>query len=288
VKARRVSTTHGEFLRFPAGGHHSNEIDRPRFIHPRSAMTKYEGAGNEGSNEIHPAVATDLDRLMRALRAEGTRLGDESLKQAVVASAFRAPAAKEGRLYLNSLRKTISKHPQKLPNPFPESLVEMAQSDLGTVGSAAHNRFRAALAAAPGWDQKQADYLIEVTSGVKAPRGGSTHHSGVVVDINFPYVTSAGRMEWHGMDRDHNADAFRSAAGQWLAQHAPQLGFDTYNTKKEIWHMEWRKWRGTSADPSARAPAGGGAQAPAPAAAELPDAVQDADSTGCRARGCRR
>ena len=90
------------------------------------------------------------------------------------------------------------------------------------------------------------------------------------------------------LDRDHNADAFRSAAGQWLAQHAPQLGFDTYNTKKEIWHMEWRKWRGTSADPSARAPAGGGAQAPAPAAAELPDAVQDADSTGCRARGCRR
>ena len=219
--ARRVTTADGDFLRFPAGRHHTNQTDRPRFLHPRSVMITYTGAGNNGSEVIHPAVATDLDRLMTAMRAEGTRLGDESLNQAVVASAWRASEASEGAAYLRALRKTIRLHPDELPNAFPESLVELAQSELGTVGSTAHNDFRARLAAAPHWDQAQADFLISETAGFKAPRGGSTHHSGVVVDINFPYVTGRGRVAWHGMNRERNADAFRSAAGQWLNQHAP-------------------------------------------------------------------
>ena len=277
TKAKSVTTPGGVFLRFPAGKHHTNQTDRPRIMHPRSAMKKYTGAANNGSEVIHPAVATDLDRLMQAMRAEGTRLGDESLKQAVVASAWRPSEESEGVNYLSALRKTIRQNAAKLPNAFPESLVAMAKSELGTVGSAKHNEFRAALAAAPGWDQAQADFLIKKTSGYKAPRGGSTHHSGVVVDIDFPYVDKDGKVDTHAMHRERNADAFLSAAGQWLNQHAPGLGFDTYDTEKEIWHMEWRNWRGTAVDPSAPAPATGGAQAPAHASAEPPDALQDAD-----------
>jgi hypothetical protein len=277
--ADRVTTDQGEFLRFRSGRHHTNQTNRPRFLHPRTAMQEYTGAGNNGSEVIHPAVATDLDRLMTALRAEGDRLGDESMRQAVVASAWRPTAASEGAAYLRALRKTIRLNPGRLPNPFPDSLVEMAQSELGTVGSAAHNEFRAALAQAPGWDRAQADFLINETAGFKAPRGGSTHHSGLAVDIDFPYVTRAGQVARHGMNRERNADAFLSGAGQWLARHAPGLGFDTYDTSREIWHMEWRNWAGTTADPSAPAAGAGGAQAPAqaPTAAADANALQDTD-----------
>ena len=282
--ADQIATDQGTFLRFPNRGHHTNQTDRPRFLRPRTDMQEYQGAGNNGSEVIHPAVATALDTLMQALLAEGNRLGDESMRQAVVASAWRPSALSEGRAYLRSLRRTITQHPDELPNPFPESLVETAQSELGTVGSAAHNEFRAALARAPGWDRAQADFLIRETGRFKAPRGGSTHHSGVVADINFPYATAGGRVQWHGMDRARNADAFRSAAGQWLAQHAPALGFDTYDTSAEIWHQEWRNWAGTQADPNAPAAAAGGAAAPAagggaaaPAQAPAAGELQDTD-----------
>ena len=278
--AEQIATDQGTFLRFPNRGHHTNQTDRPRFLRPRTDMQEYQGAGNNGSEVIHPAVATALDTLMQALLAEGNRLGDASMTQAVVASAWRPSALSEGRAYLRSLRRTITQHPDELPNPFPESLVEMAQSELGTVGSAAHNEFRAALARAPGWDRAQADFLIRETGRFKAPRGGSTHHSGVVADINFPYATAGGRVQWHGMDRARNADAFRSAAGQWLAQHAPALGFDTYDTSAEIWHQEWRNWAGTAADPSAPAAAPGTAPAAAPAAAAGTTELQDTDLAG--------
>ena len=57
-------------------------------------------------------------------------------------------------------------------------------------------------------------------------------------------------------------------------------GFDSYDTRREIWHMEWRDWRGTTGDPAAPAPAAGGAQAPAHAAAAPSDELQDADISG--------
>ena len=278
--ADQIATDQGTFLRFPNRGHHTNQTDRPRFLRPRTDMQEYQGAGNNGSEVIHPAVATALDALMQALLDEGNRLGDESMRQAVVASAWRPSALSEGRAYLRSLRRTITNNPDELPNPFPDTLVDMAQSELGTVGSAAHNEFRAALARAPGWNQAQADFLIRETGRFKAPRGGSTHHSGVVVDINFPYATAGGRVQWHGMGRERNADAFRSAAGQWLAQHAPALGFDTYDTSAEIWHQEWRNWAGTAADPSAPAAAPGAAPATAPAAAAGTAELQDTDLAG--------
>jgi len=38
-----------------------------------------------------------------------------------------------------------------------------------------------------------------------------------------------------------NEAALRSAVGMWLNTYSMQFDFDSYNTGKEIWHMEWRK-----------------------------------------------
>ena len=40
-------------------------------------------------------------------------------------------------------------------------------------------------------------------------------------------------------------------AGRWLDEHAADYGFASYDTEKEIWHMEWLDWQGTDADPDA-------------------------------------
>jgi hypothetical protein len=251
--AGRFNTPAGWFYRFDSGRHHTNSSHRPFVRHTRAELTTYTGAGNDGAQQIHPAVTTALDRLMTALLAEGTRLNDESMKNAVVASAWRPPEASEGAAYLRALRKTIRHHPHELPHEFPASLETMAQSELGAVGAPAYERFRQAVAAAPGWDRAQADFLLHETGRFKAPRGGSTHHSGVVVDIDFPYVTAEGHMQWHHENRERNADAFLSAAGQWLNDHSREFGFASYDTSAEIWHQEWLDWAGTAADPSAPA-----------------------------------
>jgi hypothetical protein len=273
--AGRFNTPTGWFYRFDSGTHHTNSANRPFLRHTPRELTTYTGAGNDGAQQIHPAVATALDRMMTALLAEGARLNDESMKNAVVASAWRAPEASEGAAYLRALRKTIRLHPHELPHAFPASLETMAQSELGAVGSTAYEQFRTALAHAPDWDQGQADFLLSETGQFKAPRGGSTHHSGVVVDIDFPYVTADGTMNWHHTNRERNADAFLSAAGQWLNDHSREFGFASYSTRAEIWHQEWLDWAGTAADPSARA---------APAAttthAAAADELEDPDLVG--------
>jgi hypothetical protein len=186
---------------------------------------------------------------MSALIAEGRSTNDESMKQAVVGSAYRPPTEGEGRLYLKALRKTIRQNPKIFgEHVLTPELEAMAQEELGFSGSGAMARFRDAVAAAWSGDRQLAAKLLSITGGFKAARGGSTHHSGVVVDIDFPYVTKDGKVRWHGMNRERNADAFRSAAGQWLLEHAAEYGFASYNTANEIWHQEWLHWHGTDAD----------------------------------------
>lgn len=251
-----LATAEGQFYRFDAPAAHTNQSGRPQFQHPRSALQAYSGAGASGTQYVHPAVSGPLNTLMSDLIAEGTRLNDESMKQAVVASAYRPPTASEGEKYLAALRKTISQNPSIFGSlEFPSGLDTMAQSELGFAGSAEHRAFGAALAAEPGWNTRLARRLLEITRDFKAPRGGSTHHSGLVVDINFPYATEEGDVQRHDIKRENNAGALRSAAGVWLAAHAPAHGFDTYSTSSEIWHMEWRNWAGTTADPDYVPPA---------------------------------
>jgi len=260
-RATLITTSKGNFYKFASPPHHTNTNRRPKFQHPASVMVTYAGAGNDGRQTIHTSVATALDLMMWAMRAEGERINDESLKRAIVASAFRPPELSEGIAYLSALKKTIREAKDKQSKElifagleFPSSLENTAKSDLGFTGSARHREFVNQLAAQPGWSQEMAQKLVSITGNYKAPRGGSTHHSGVVADINFPYAVSSSAVESHDMDRNRNARALQSAAGVWLATNAPKFGFDTYDTSKEIWHQEWLNWGGTTADPAYKAP----------------------------------
>jgi hypothetical protein len=264
-----LRTTSGNFFRFGPRAARSNDTDRPRFIHPASAMTLYTDTGNNGFATVHPAVTSVLDNMVSALQGEGNRINDESMKQAVVASGYRPSEAREGVLYLNALKKTIRENPSIFSGlTFPTSLENMAKSELGTSGSLHHRAFVNALAGVPGWNRGLAQQLVDITGSFKAPRGGSTHHSGLVVDIDFPYAANATNVERHGMNREKNADARQAAAGVWLDTFSRNFDFDTYDTSKEIWHQEWRSWAGTTADPAragagpAAAPTGSTAMAP--------------------------
>jgi hypothetical protein len=243
----RRLTNLGFLERLPSPRRRTNGTDRPQFIRPGTEMVAFEGA------TVHPAVVEPLTTLMAALRAEGARLNDESARRARVGSGWRASELSEGRRYLAALRKTIrlgedvGGNPYEYPD-FPASLEDTARSELGATGSPAHRDFVNALASEPGWTAASASMLVRTTGKFKAPRGGSTHHSGVVVDINWP-VRAGRTVVDHGMDRQRNAAALRTVAGRWLYEHAPGLGFDSYDTSAEIWHMEWRGWRGTTADP---------------------------------------
>jgi hypothetical protein len=268
--ATQYTTATGNFYRFSMPTARSNSSNRPHFINPASAMVTYTGTGNNGSVTIHPAVASALDTLMSALRTEGNRIDDESMKQAVVASGYRASAVGEGARYLRALRKTIRKNPSIFDSlTFPTSLEDMARSELGTSGSTQHRAFVDALAAEPGWNRTLAQRLVDITGRFKAPRGGSPHHSGLVVDIDFPYATSATDVERHGIDRNRNANARRAAAGVWLDSFSRDFDFDTYSTSAEIWHQEWLNWAGTTADP-AQAGAGTAGPPTEPSSAETP------------------
>ncbi len=252
----QYTTSQGNFYRFPAGTHHTNSTNRPRFPAPASALVVYSGAGNNGVEQVHTEAASAIGSLLGAMHTEGQRIDDESLKQAVVASGYRPSTVAEGRLYLNALRKTIRENPTIFPGmTFPASMEATAISELGTVGSATHDAFVDALGRESGWTPALARQLVSITSRFKAPRGGSPHQSGCAVDIDFPFATSAASVQNHGMDRNKNANAFRAAAGVWLNQFSRNFGFDTYDTSAEIWHQEWLDWPGTPADPSYQPPA---------------------------------
>ncbi|WP_415229953.1 DUF4157 domain-containing protein [Psychromonas sp.] len=245
------TTSVGQFYRFPAVGTHTNNRSRPQFQHPQSSMVQYSGAADNGSAFLRPEIVNPLNRMMSAMRAEGARLNDQSLLQAFIAVGYRPPNQHEGDLYLDALRRTIILNPDIFGTlTFPAALLDDARSELGFSGSTAHRHFRDAVAAQPGWNAALAQQLVRITAGFKAPRGGSTHHSGLVVDINFPYAVSNSNFQMHGINRSHNANALRAAAGVWLSRFSTDFGFDSYNTQKEIWHMEWRNWPGSTADPS--------------------------------------
>jgi len=236
------TTDQGFFRRYPVSSatKHTNTTDRPQF-----RLDPAEITGNFHGNSVHPAVVDPLTALMDALHQAGDQLDDASLKLAKVGSAFRTIEA-EGSLYLGALQKTIRKNPTIFGTlTFPTDLETLAKSDMQQ--QVQKQAFKDALAASPGWNASLAERLVSITGQFKAAAGGSTHHSGVVVDINFPYIHVDGdklSVEWHGMSREKNAEALQSAAGVWLSQSATTYKFDTYDTDKEIWHQEWRAWSG--------------------------------------------
>jgi hypothetical protein len=246
-------TPKGRFRRFPTPAYQTNQTDRPIFTAAPKKLEAYAGAGNNGSEQIQPAVASPLGTMMSALLAEGEKADDESMKQAVVASAYRAGTEDEGERYLGALQKTIRQNPKIFgTHVLTPELETMAKTELGARGSTAHNAFKQAVADAWG-SADLAAQLINITGKFKAPRGGSAHQFGLTVDINFPYATSAKAKDvhFHDIRRENNAEAIRSGAGNWLSDNAAGYGFASYDTESEIWHQEWLKWKGTEADPDA-------------------------------------
>jgi hypothetical protein len=215
-----------------------NAGNRPLFVNRGTGLVRWSGVVMSGTS------APSLIAMMQALHAEGDRLGDLSARYAQVVSGWRPNDVSEGQLYLDALRATISGGGYP---PFPPALEAVATSELGIVGSPAFRVFEDALAASPGWDAATAHRVVVATGEYKAPRGGSPHHSGLAVDIDWP-VLADGRLVYHHESRALQDAALHTVAGRWLYENAPRFGFDTYDTDAEIWHWEWRQCPGTAAD----------------------------------------
>jgi len=247
----------GNFHVFSQATKVTNNKNRPKFLVPRGTVVEYTGPGSDAraagadygrdSRLIHPVLVEPLTALLTALTQEGQRLDDESMKRVVIGSGWRSPE-QDGAGFLRQLKSQLEEKAAAYGNrTFPASLENEAQSNLHD--PAAQKAFIRHLGEQPGWSAKLAQQLWNDSIGFKAPAGLSPHESGLVVDIDFPYATDSGSARWHGISRKRNADARRSAAGMWLAQYSRDFHFSSYNTEKEIWHMEYLSWHGTEADP---------------------------------------
>jgi hypothetical protein len=247
----------GSFYVFSKATKVSNNKNRPKFLVPRGTVVEYTGPGSDAraagagygrdNRLIHPVLVEPLTALMTALTEEGKRLGDESMKRAVIGSAWRSPE-QDGAGFLKQLKSQLDEKKSAYGNrTFPKSLESEAQSNLHD--PSAQKAFIRHLGESPGWTAQLAQQLWNDSIAYKAPAGLSPHESGLVVDIDFPYATEAGKAHWHDISRKRNADARLSAAGMWLAQYSKDFQFSSYNTEREIWHMEYLNWHGTDADP---------------------------------------
>lgn len=274
----RRTTSSGKIRTFPLPSANTNQTDRPtmpRFlISDRSQLVDYEGA--RGSGRVHQVIVEPLNNMIAAMRAEGERIDDKALREAYVHSPWRDPAG-DGRTYLNVIKGVITAHHQchqgsagcvafsqghdgryerantHCPSgfqrvSFPSDLETEAQSVLGRRGSSAWNTFRDHLGQASGWTNALANYCLRQAGRFKAPAGGSPHHSGLVVDLNWP-IWDGHRVRNHNISSRRNEWSRKSSVGVWLNQHAASFGFKSYNEADEIWHMEYVLWAGTAADP---------------------------------------
>lgn len=255
----------GDYYRFPKAPAVENKEHRPLFALENSNWPDYAGPGGDGAAAgykgsspvpVHPVLVDPLGAMLQALIDEGTRIGDQSMKSVIVRSGWRS-ATEDGVLFLKELKDKMREKPKNYGSePFPAALEAEAKSNLGS--KSAQVAFQKHLAEQPGWSSSRAEELWNDTTQHKAPGGGSSHESGLVVDIDFPFVNfdvnpkskaETVTVQWHHISRFNNAQARLSGAGMWLAQHSKKLDFSSYDTRLEIWHMEWLVWKGTAADP---------------------------------------
>jgi len=133
---------------------------------------------------------------------------------------------------------------------FPDSLEAESESMLGEGNDPRWQAFIKHLSESPGWTGAKAREFLNTVANYYVQRGAfNPHATGLVFDLNF-------RIYHHiyGSDRKTlvetedpvdahpilNEAALRSAAGMWLNTYSMKFNFDSYNTGKEIWHMEWR------------------------------------------------
>ena len=232
---------------------HSNTVNRPTKYVKEGETKVYRGAGSNRSakllEEVHPAV----DKLMTALLEYGGELGDNSLQSAVVQNGWRpSDDPSQGVHYLENIKMVINGPQFGFSDlTFPESLEDEAESFLGERDNPHWQAFVQHLSKSPGWDAARARKFLDTVAQYYVPRGGfNPHTTGLVFDLNFSLYHHVYSQDLKALVESEdpvdahpvlNEAALRSALGMWLNLYSMQFNFDSYNTAKEIWHMEWRK-----------------------------------------------
>jgi hypothetical protein len=232
---------HQYYVFFPKPPTHANQTNRPGKYADEKDLKIYKGKGSNGSALLHPDVHADANLFMTALIDYGTTIDDWSMRSAVIQNGYRPDDEKQGREYLRIINLMITRNPKIFGDlKFPETLNEDAKSILGQRGDPRRTAFQKKIAEAPGWTPKLRDQLIDLVDNAYAPRGSNPHSTGFVFDLDFwiPYNKSEIQV---ATDTTYNDAALQSAVGMWLNQYSMQFAFDSYNTDKEIWHMEYRK-----------------------------------------------
>ncbi len=231
---------HKYYVFFPTPPTHSNQKDRPPRYADASKLTVYKGKGSNNSAKLLPEVHAAANALMTAMIRYGERINDWSMQSAVIQSGYRPDDASQGANYLRIIKVIISRKPDIFGDlQFPANLEAEAQGVLGRPGDPRRQAFHEHVANSPGWNRRLAAILFNAVDNVYAPRGANPHATGLVFDLDFWIYHRTGEKKL-GADTQLNDAALRSAAGMWLNKYSMQFGFDSYNTGREIWHMEWR------------------------------------------------
>lgn len=238
---------------FPKPPTHINDVDRPKKYAKEGDLKTYTGRGTNGSARLLPEVHGAVHTLMTALLDYGDELGDNSIQTAVVQNGWRPPDdPSQGVNYLANINMVLANPQYGFSDlTFPQSLEDEAESFLGERDNPHWKVFVQHLSQAPGWNAAKAGAFLDTVAQFYVPRGGFNPHStGVVFDLNFSmyhHVRSKDQKALVEVDDPVDAHpmlndaALRSAVGMWLNSYSKQFNFDSYNTGKEIWHMEWRK-----------------------------------------------
>lgn len=244
-----------QYYVFPMPPTHKNQKNRPTQYVDEDQCTRYTGRGSNGSAKLHPDVHTPADALMRALFEYGESISDNSILSAVIQSGWRADDASQGAKYLSIIKDAISNNKKIFGTlTFPSDLEEDAKGVLGSYNDPRRVRFRNDVANSPGWDAKLMQQLFYIVDNRYAPRGSNPHSTGFVFDLNFSIYYCQYQKVKKGNNQKcvdgemmlnantyYNSSALRSAAGMWINQYAMQFNFDSYDTGKEVWHLEYRK-----------------------------------------------
>jgi hypothetical protein len=242
IDKAKIKTVKGHqyYVFFPTPPTHTNQINRPPQYADPKLLTTYKGRGSNGAAKLLPEVHDAANALMGALIRYGEKINDWSMRSAVIQSGYRPDDASQGRNYLRIIKATIKAKPEIFGTlEFPSTLEEEAQGVLGRPGDARRTALHQHLAAATGWNANLAATLFRIVDGVYAPRGSNPHATGLVFDLEFQIFDGSNERNLNA-DTKWNAAALRSAAGMWLNKYSMQFGFDSYDTGKEIWHMEFR------------------------------------------------
>ena len=238
---------------FPAPSTHTNQNNRPTGQVAESATTVYVGRGTNRSAKLHPDVHQAVNTLMTSLLAYGDELGDNSIQSAVVQNGWRPnDDPSQGVNYFANIQMVMNDPRNGFTGlAFPAALETEAESSLGNRDDPRWRAFVNHLARSPGWDEATAMRLLNTVAQVYVPRGAfNPHTTGFAFDLNFSIYHHVRRQDQRALVEAEdpvdahpmlNEAALRSALGMWLNTYSMQFSFDSYDTGREIWHMEWRR-----------------------------------------------